>query len=764
MRIRRPLCLACLIFVLLVAGCAYRIKQPEIPLPEDGANIVLTGTVESKEYKILHDSKVLVLYLDSISVKGEETGKISGKDTGVMCCLTGTDNQKSIPRIGETIQVCGRVSLFREAANPGEFDFREYYQILNISYRLNQTEILKRSHSYFPLKEWLFQLKCRCDEILDDSYPAKEASVLKAMLLGEKSFLEEETKELYRLNGLLHILSISGLHISLLGMGLYGLLKKCGIPVVLRAPVVIAVMWCYGIMSGMGISTWRAVLMFGLRLAAELLGRTYDMLTGLALAAALMLAGQPILVRHSGFLLSFGAVFGIAVVLPWWSETVKGLTGRGGEKKEKEETVCGKWKKNITEAFLFNTAIAITTLPVLLRFYYVYPVYSLLLNCYVIPLMSLVLAAGMMSVGAGFFSPGLAALSGWPVRGVLWLYEFSCQKALELPGNLRIKGQPSGWQIAVYYGVLLLLVLRPGSGKKRTPVSLPPLAAWFAVLGITQLLLLRPALGFTAYFLDVGQGDCIVMVNGNGKCYMVDGGSTSKSQVGKYQILPFLESKGIGELEAVFLTHPDEDHISGVLELTDQSAYGVKIKAMILPDTGEEMKEEALLPLRRRAAEKNIPVYYIGKGDSLRDGNLRLICLGPEKGILTEEVNEISTVLCAEYGDFRMLLTGDVTGEPERELLEEGKELNNLTVLKVAHHGSRYSTPEELLELTNPVYAVISAGEGNRYGHPHEELLERLENTECNILITAETGAVWFWTDGKKIRAETFREVLSGSF
>ena len=169
-----------------------------------------------------------------------------------MCYMTEADSGESLPHIGETVRVSGKVSLFREASNPGEFDLKEYYQILNISYKLNQAEIQERSGSGFPLKEKLFQLKCDYSEILEKIYPEKEASVLKAMLLGEKNGLEEEVKELYQLNGLIHILSISGLHISLLGMAVSGFLKRCRIPLWLRAPAAIGVMWCYGLMTGMG--------------------------------------------------------------------------------------------------------------------------------------------------------------------------------------------------------------------------------------------------------------------------------------------------------------------------------------------------------------------------------------------------------------------------------------------------------------------------------------------------------------------------------
>lgn len=791
MQIRRPLCLVSLVFTALIMICVYSGDTPaersaaidgygarsEASVPKEGEQIELTGLVDDKEYKIRYGSRIPILYIKPVEDKRDSIQY----DNTVMCYMTDVGGEE-IPHIEETVRLSGKVSLFREATNPGEFNLREYYQILDISFKLNQIKILARSGSESLIKEKLFQLKCRCADVLDEIYPVKEASVLKAMLLGEKSGLDAEVKELYQLNGLIHILSISGLHISLLGMTLYKLLKKCLMPLYLRAPFVIGMMWCYGMMTGMGISTWRAIFMFVLHLAAEIVGRTYDMLTALALAGMLMLAERPLLVKHSGFLLSFGAVLGIGVVLPLWKEILEGLKGNIFLKKENAvKRFYGKDGKAaegfhrkvigfIWEGFVLSTAIAVTTLPILLYFYYTYPVYSLLLNIVVIPLMSVVLAVGMLSMGMGLFLPEIALYAGLPDRLILQLYEIFCKSALRIPKGIVIGGRPAFWQIILYYGILAILVTeRNFAEEKRNRICLSPLNRWLILLGIIQLIFLRPISGLTTYFLDVGQGDCIVMVNENGNCYMVDGGSSDKSEVGRYQILPFLESKGIGELEAVFLTHPDKDHISGVLEMTKQSEYGVHIKKLILPDVAESMKNQELAELRQTASAYDIPVYYVGRGDVLKDAKLMIYCIGPRKGLATDEVNEISTVLSVSYGDFSMLLTGDVTGESEKEMMMEWKkqrakdgerqtewEKQKLTVLKVAHHGSRFSTPKELLELTNPVYAVISAGEGNSYGHPHRELLERLEEEGTRMLLTSKSGAITFHTDGRRMRVEEF--------
>lgn len=785
MQVRRPLCLFSLVFVLFLAGCVYSKEMPDEALPEEGERIIMTGIVKNKEYRVMYGEKIPVLYVSSVGDKN---------DRQVMCYIKDAGEGNELPRMGETVKVSGKVSLFPEASNPGEFDLKEYYQILNVSYKLNQTEILKRSEICSLLKEKLFQIRCSCCEVLEKIYPEKEASILKAMLLGEKNGLEEETKELYQLNGLIHILAISGLHVSLLGTAVSGGLKKCGAPVLLRVPAAVALMWCYGLMTGMGVSTWRAVFMFSMHLAAELIGRTYDMMTALSLAAVLMLTEQPLLVRHSGFLLSFGAVLGIGLVLRWWKGILERMAGIGFSGRERQSGAIKdgnilillgeKLTESVRNGICLSSAIALTTLPVLLYFYYKYPIYSLLLNLYVIPLMVVVFGFGACSLAVGFLLPEAGIFLGMPDRFILWLYEVSCREALKLPGAAGIAGRPEVWQIAVYYGILFFLILwqhlaeerrehagavtekrRRYEGKRlkkgfRTEGAageeIPAVSQWLLILGILWLLFIRPCSGFSVTFLDVGQGDCIVMRNENGNCYMVDGGSTSKSRVGKYRILPFLESMGIRELEAVFVTHPDEDHISGVMELTGQSGYGVKINSLILSDTSPEMKRGELAQLRKQAAEYGIPVYYIGRGDCIQDRNLKVTCLGPEKGILTDEVNEISTVLYMEYGEFRMLLTGDVTGKPEEELLAELEGRDTLTVLKVAHHGSKYSTPREFLKLTDPVYAIISAGRDNRYGHPHEELMERLTEQGCHICQTPESGAITMEVRNGKIRVEEF--------
>ena len=258
--------------------------------------------------------------------------------------------------------------------------------------------------------------------------------------------------------------------------------------------------------------------------------------------------------------------------------------------------------------------------------------------------------------------------------------------------------------------------------------------------------------------LDVGQGDCIHIRSEEGNHYLIDGGNSSKSQVMKYQILPYLKSEGVSHLEAVFVTHSDIDHCSGILTMLEEyPAEALSIGSLILPDIAESSMDEQYLELERLAAEKDIRVQYMSRGQKITDGEMRIHCMHPYQDYETETANEYSLVLLLTYGEFSGLFTGDVEGEGEEAMWKymqaAGKAEGDkrLTLLKVAHHGSRYSTSEEMLESLQPKLAVISCAEDNSYDHPHEETLERLAAVGSRMLTTPECGAITVEV-GKEIR------------
>lgn len=302
---KRPLSMACLAMILMIfLGIKLAGTSPSYAEEQEGEYVTVTGKVYQKETTKKEGVTRLTVYLSF---------KDTNRKQNVICYLL---PGQRLPELGSVITVKGRRINFEKPSNPGQFDAKSYYQILKISYRLNQTQIITKSKSYHKVKELLYQLKQKWNKILEDRLPEEEASVMKAMLLGEKGSLDRELKGLYQRSGIAHVLAISGLHISLLGTGIYRMLKKCRLPAAAAVVTSMVIMVSYGVMTGFAVSSLRAVIMFSLQMSAKLLGRTYDLITAAFVAAVLILLEQPLYLYHSGFLFSFGCVFAIAFLVP----------------------------------------------------------------------------------------------------------------------------------------------------------------------------------------------------------------------------------------------------------------------------------------------------------------------------------------------------------------------------------------------------------------------------------------------------------------
>lgn len=729
---RRPLSLFCLAVILfLFLGTKLTAPAPSGFESREGEWVELTGSVYKKESGSGTGTEKQVLYLHPVPKDG-----CLQQAEGVICYLK---SNQALPEMGSIVRVRGKLKCFEPPSNPGQFDSKSYYHTLKISFQLNQTEIQAKSNTYHHMAEGLYETRRFFSRILERFLSGQDASVMKAMLLGEKRAMDGEIKSLYQRNGIAHVLAISGLHVSLLGMTLLRLLKRAGAPPPLAAGIPAAVMVLYGFLTGFSVSALRATLMFVIHMGALLFKRTYDMVTAAYLAAVILLIGQPFYLFDSGFLFSFVCVFAIAFLVP-------ALTGREEESRIKK-TICQ------------SGAITLAGLPLQLCCFYQTPVYAAVLNLLVIPLMSLLLPCGiLLLVFGGMAAKGVewgmeeaAFLCGFPIRIILGLYEKACLFSERLPFGLVTAGRPGTVALIGYAAVLLGVICL----QKRVSLK----GRWIAVLLGASFLFLRDGGKLEITFLDVGQGDCIHIQSADGRHYLVDGGSSSVQGVGAYRILPYLKYRGADRLEAVFVTHPDADHCNGILELIEEGEKeGVTVRKLYLPGVGKEAVNDGYERLLDAAGEAQIPVGFVSRGNVFEEGELRLFCLHPQKGYENPEPNQYSTVLFLKYGGFSALLTGDVEKEGERELLRslEKAGIEKITVLKAAHHGSAGSTPEQLLTLLSPAYTVISCGRDNRYGHPHKELLERLEKQGTQIRITERSGAVTFRTDGSRMRVEEF--------
>jgi len=749
----------------------------------NGDSVRLSGTVSYFSIKESGGQAYL-----SVSVKGV---KLSDGMT-----LTGPFETISVSfpvntqlHIGQYISFSGRLSFFSHASNPGEFDMYEYYRNKGVLFRVFEGRLLAVSNEYSYLRETLMNIRLSGEEKLSDYLDVENAAILKAMIFGNKDEISSETKELFQKNGIAHILAISGLHISFLAMTLYGILKRLSLKRWICMVICTFLIVLYGIMVGFPVSAVRAVCMFIVFLLGQTALRTYDMLSAMSLALSLIVIFKPGMINDTGFMLSFMAVLSVGYLYDRFKTNVINLPA-------------------LLSAPFISFFIFMGTLPILLCTYYEVALYSVLLNLVIIPLMSLLLLSGLILVlapvavpiAAPVAAPMGTVLSGakmqpvgtvlsgakmqpvgtvlfgakilsWvtnvPVKiisGILWLYKNACSMLSGLSFGRINLGRPGTWQVIAYYLLLvmavnskdILRIIRSICRKKDRENAAQPKRSYERPCRLLVFLILI-ALSFavisfrhrselTVWQLDVGQGDCMVMINGRGNAYMIDGGSSSVNNVGDRRIIPMLKWAAVNEID-IFLTHPDMDHMSGIIELmNDQIKEHIRIGTLyvyegFLGDGSPENCSTDMKEILQLAADKKVKIKAIEAGDKLIDGDMEIAVIYPEAGQPVTDTNNSSLVMKVSCLDYTMLTTGDVEEKGENVIANGKKEVGEIDVLKVAHHGSASSSGEEFLDWVMPKVALISVGKNN-YGHPSELVLDRLQVRGTTSLRTDDLGCI----------------------
>ena len=710
-----------------------------------------TVIVQGKIYKIENTAFGTNIYLKDVEMENGE------KSVSVKRIFVNTEKIPNV-KIGNIIKVRGKLRQFEEAANKGNFDSRKYYLSLGFYGKIEAGTIEIINSDYSGIRQGLYELRMeiieRLEKLCSDnngifSIINNKNGIIGAIILGDKTDIDSDIKELYSVSGIAHILAISGLHISFIGMAIYRLLRR-RFRFLFSAAVSIPVVLSFGIMSGFGISTIRAIIMFILKIIGEVLGRKYDAITAISLAGLVLLVQNPFVVCNSGFQMSFGAIIAIVLILP----IVEEILNRDNK---------------IIKVISANFTISLVMNPILAWNYYELPTFSFLLNIVVVPLMSVVIVSSIVGIFCSCIMFGFGKAVIFPGCGILELYTFLCNVINKSSVASIVVGQPKVTIIIVYYAILLVvlfglknirtkytraekerniikketgLVLEKKAKKERRikgqNVKLR-LACIVGFLLLNCLIYYIPNPGFYITFIDVGQGDGILIHGDNGTKVMVDGGSTSEKQVAKNCIVPYLKAEGIGTIDYSIITHTDKDHISGILEiLENNNSNRIRIKNLVMPDIN--MKDDTYNELIEKAKLKKINVLYIKKGDTLSLGKTKIKCIYPETTTTASDKNDYCTVLSVKNKTSKILLTGDISKEIEEKIKDDIEE--NYTVLKVAHHGSNYSSSEKFLKKVNPKYSIISVGKNNSYGHPGNETMERLRKQGGVIYRTDEKGGI----------------------
>ncbi len=737
------------------------------PMLEDEKMLTVQGTVTEKEYK----NYQYIYYLDSC-MAAFDTGNLSCDR--IMFYSDANDYQ-----IGEILIVNGKMKNWKPAYNEGNFDAKAYYRSQRIAFSLEDAAVNAVYGKADRLRETLFQLRCSIRDVFVAYMNEEDSGVMATMTLGDKSVLTEEVKNLYQTAGISHILAISGLHISVIGMTLYRILRKLGLTFFQSGIISGVIMVLYGTMTGFGTSTKRAILMFVLMLLAQWIGRSYDTLSALGLAEIVILWENPFLIYYAGFLLSFAAVLGVVVIgnlvgaigkeekelqsdkkrKKWIkddteikNELIKGDTETRNElikdeTKARNEKVLRKLNNNLTnvenpireylrekiwnmkESLWFSFSIQLATLPFVAYFYYEIPIYTMLVNLVILPFMSVLLFCGIVGGLLGLCFPFGAKVCFIPCHLILYSCQKLCALCDQLPNAMYITGKPSIIKISIYYTMIIFLIILLKNLKKRKCFGIASLLA-------LVILFWRSEKGFELCMLDVGQGDGCYLQTEEGYHLFIDGGSSDIRSVGKYRILPFLKAKGVQNIDYWFVSHTDADHISGLEELLNEQ-YPID-NLVFAKGVIEDETLEKLLSL---AEENQTQILYMSRGDILHLGEAKIECISPADGREMEDKNEQSLVFYYSEQGITGIFTGDIGSGTEKELLSS-EVVKDVMFYKAAHHGSNNSNSEELLEKLSPELALISCGRENSYGHPGKDAVERIEEAGCEIFCTMQSGQI----------------------
>ncbi len=685
-------------------------------------------------------------------------------------------------QIGATVCFRGECAYTETPGNPGQFNSRQYYACRKIWIQA----FLPRGVSVEILREGggLRENLCAAREFflnqLQDQLPEEPAAVLAAMLLGDKSMLDEELRMTYQAAAVYHIVSISGMHITFLGLAVFRmlLLLFCAAGrkepdrrqrirmTVCAAAGAAAAMGLFCVFAGSPVSAVRAWIMFAVLLGAKVTRRTYDSLSALSLAGILLLLENPGYLFYTGFQLSAAAVLSIALIYPV-------LTDLLPDRFHLERSRRMQAAKQLLQAVFLWLAVTIGILPVLAWNYYEIPLLGLPVSLIAAPLLGYLLVLGFAGLAAGLLHPAAGHIMLCPAGLAVRFLNGFASLVQRVPFSVWVCGRPALWQIILYYyllGISCLLLKRAGRSRDaerkthRYRKGICLAVALLEILTGAVCLSYRVPAVFSLTMLDVGQGDGLVLSVSSGKAFsretvfLSDGGSSDVRGVGRYRILPYLKQRGISRIEGIFVSHPDDDHENGVEELLRMAAEGggPDIGCLLLP---EWMREDpAAEDLLRLSAEAAVPVRWLSEGDRIcisgHTPSVEIRVLHPLVSGGAREGNAGSLVLAVSYGSFSALLTGDLEGEGEEDVIPY---LSDISCLKAAHHGSRFSTGDRFLSGTKPELALISCGADNRYGHPHDELLERLQASGADIKRTDRDGAVTVESDGSSFTVSTYR-------
>lgn len=641
-------------------------------------------------------------------------------------------------KVGNKIKLTGTLQRPRDERNPGEFDYQKYLSAKNISgivsvYHADSVQVVSQEISYF--KNAFFEIRKSIDERITALHNKTTAALLRGLILADRSMIDYQVNDYFINAGVVHVLSVSGLHVGYVVLIFLVVFNRFNI--FTRYTLTFLGLLFYLIITGADSPVFRSTVMAFALLAAPATGREYNSLNSLSLSALVILLISPKEMFNPSFQLSFSAILSLILIYPPMKKFVEGLNIRPN---------ALKWF-----ALFSVTSIAaqLGTLPFTLTYFHRLSVSALFANIIVIPVSGAIVGLGILTVAIGAISNFLGIVFGSASE----LLTYFMYKSVQLLGNKSFSyisfNQFSAYDAIIFYLAIFTV------GYIITTFTNVRTKAVAAVLTVMLMLVLMrldnyelmPKNELSMMTVDVGQGNAVLVKFPNGETALIDAGnSTAYFDNGERVIVPLLDRLGIDQIDYGIVSHIDSDHSGGFISLVKNH----RVKQILKPkaDTSSFLERD----FEKLLKAYDVPFKYFSK-EKFAIGNARLYVLNDTLNNYPSPVssNDKSGIVKIVYGKNSILLTGDASIRIEENYLNEYGKFLASDVLLVGHHGSRTSTGDQFLAQVHPSFAVISAGVMNKFKHPHQETIQKLDQAGAKILRTDKHGAILLCSDGEKI-------------